>query len=99
MKSLQTMKCILCCNNPILVYNLKIQARKGLTLYNTTNGIITLKKHVNANHFIIAKKFEEEMNSRLKGEVELAKKIQIHLEVQLSSFLLPNIFSINRKNS
>jgi hypothetical protein len=70
MKSLQTMRCILCCNNPILVYNPKIQVRKGLTLYNTTNGIITSKKHMNANHFIIAKKFEEEVNSPLRGEVE-----------------------------
>jgi hypothetical protein len=29
-----------------------------------------LKKHVNANHFIIAKMFEEEVNRSLKGEVE-----------------------------
>jgi len=63
------MRCIRYCNDPILVYNLKIPVRKGLTLYNTTNGIITLKKHVNANHFIIAKKFEE-VNSPLRGEVE-----------------------------
>jgi hypothetical protein len=36
----------------------------------------TLKKHVNANHSIIAKMFEEEVNNQLKGEVkkQLAKK-------------------------
>jgi hypothetical protein len=28
-----------------------------------------LKKHVNANHFIIEKMFEEEVNRSLKGEV------------------------------
>jgi hypothetical protein len=50
--------------------------KKGLILYNTTNIITTLKKHVNANHSIIAKLFEEEVNSPLKGKVEnqLAKK-------------------------
>jgi hypothetical protein len=50
---------------------------KGLFLYNTTNGITTLKKHVNTNNSIIAKLFEEAINSPLKGKVEkkLAKKI------------------------
>jgi hypothetical protein len=50
---------------------------KGLFLYNTTNGITTLQKHANANHFIIAKLFEEAINSPLKGKVErkLAQKI------------------------
>jgi hypothetical protein len=65
----QTMRCIFCYSSPILVCNSKAQARKGLILYNTTNGITTFKKHVNANHFIIAKKFEKEVNSPLKKEV------------------------------
>jgi len=34
------------------------------------NGITTLKKHVNANHFIITKMFEEEANNPLRGEVD-----------------------------
>jgi hypothetical protein len=55
-KCLQTLRCILCYNSPILFCNPKIQARKGLIIYNTTNGITTtLKKHVNLGHFIIAK--------------------------------------------
>ncbi len=39
--------------------------------------------------------FEEEVNSPLKGKVEKqrATKSQIHVEVQLLIFLLPNIFS------
>jgi hypothetical protein len=38
---------------------------------------------VNVDHFIIAKMFEVENNSLLKGEVDkqLAKKIKIHLVV------------------
>jgi hypothetical protein len=54
-KCLQTLRCILCYNTPILFCNPKTQARKGLIIYNTTNGVTTLKKHVNAKHFIIAK--------------------------------------------
>ncbi len=50
--------------------NPKIEARKGLILYDITNGIKTLKKYVNAYHSIIAKMFKEKMNNYLKREVE-----------------------------
>jgi hypothetical protein len=53
-----------------LFCNPKIQARKGLIIYYTTNGITSLKKHVDANHFIIAKIFEEEIKDPLRREVE-----------------------------
>ncbi len=66
----QTMRCILCYNSPILFCNLKTQARKNLIIYNTTNGITTLKKQVNANNYIIAKMFEEEINNLVRGKVE-----------------------------
>jgi hypothetical protein len=54
---------------------------KGLFIYNMTNGITTLKKHINANHFIIAKLFEEAINSPLKEKRKdnLPKKDKIHL--------------------
>jgi hypothetical protein len=57
-------------------------------IYNTTNQITTLKKHVNANHSIITKIFEDEVNSPLKGDLRntLLKKDQINLAVQLSIF-------------
>jgi len=61
---------ILCYISPIWFCNPKIQARKGLIIYNTTNGITTLKKHVDANHSIIAKIFEEEVRNPLKRKVE-----------------------------
>jgi hypothetical protein len=56
-------------NNPIFVYNLKSQTKKGLTLYNITIGIIKLKKHTNANYFSIVKMLEKEMNSPWRGKV------------------------------
>lgn len=52
---LETMRCIFCYNNLILITNAKTQARKDLILYNITNGIITLKKHVLTIHSNIAK--------------------------------------------
>ncbi len=89
----QSMKCIICNNNLVLFFNFKTQAKKGLIIHNTTNGIITLKNHVNADHSIIVKIFEEELNSPLKGKVEkqLAKKNQKnqtkHLYVLLTSLV------------
>jgi hypothetical protein len=48
-----TMCSIICHNNPVLNLNPKTQARKGLIIYNTMNGIATLRKHVNSDHFEI----------------------------------------------
>jgi hypothetical protein len=56
------MKCIFCDFNPILITNAKTQARKGLILCSSANGIIALKKHVYVDHCMIEKKFEKELN-------------------------------------
>jgi hypothetical protein len=52
------MHCIFGHSNPILNLNSKTQARKGLIIYNTTNYIIALRKHVNANHSHVLKKIK-----------------------------------------
>jgi hypothetical protein len=51
----QTMCCIFCHNNLIMNVNPKTQARKGLIIYanHTSNGLATLRKHVNLDHFNI----------------------------------------------
>jgi len=60
--------------NPILITNAKTQARKCLILYNSANGITTLKEHVYVNHCMTTKMFEE-VNSLLKDvERHLQKK-------------------------
>ncbi len=64
----QTMHCIFCHNNPILNLNPKIQVSKGLIIYNTINGITTLKKHVNLYHSNVLNFFFEEMNCPLREE-------------------------------
>jgi hypothetical protein len=64
------MHCILCYQELVIAINSRIQARKGLISCCKTNGITSLKKHVDVEHLIIAKMFEEKVNSLLKGGVE-----------------------------
>jgi hypothetical protein len=52
------------------MYNKIIKSRKGLIFYYKTSEITCLKNHVDANHVILYKIFEEEVNSFLKGSVE-----------------------------
>jgi len=58
----QVMKCHLCYKTPTL-YTPRTKLRKGLISYYKTNGISTLKKHVDAEHHLLANKLDEEMNS------------------------------------
>jgi hypothetical protein len=60
------MHCILCHNNQIFA-NPKTQARKGLIIYNKTNAIATLRKHVNFTS-IFKKRFEDKVNCPLKQD-------------------------------
>jgi hypothetical protein len=78
---------ILVHNNPILNLNPKTQAKKRLTIYNTSNGKITLKKHVIVDRFIIFLKIKEEVDNPLrKEEKQLAKKKPNIFNSSISSF-------------
>jgi hypothetical protein len=66
----QVMKCILCYDNAVNIPNAKIKKRKGLIIYYKNYVIISLKKHVDANHSIIVKKIEEEINNEIIGTIE-----------------------------
>ncbi len=72
----QVMRCILCYDNVVNIPNARIKERKGLITYYKTYVIIVLKKKIDANHSIIVKFFEEEMNNETIRIVErqLAKK-------------------------
>ncbi len=52
------------------------KVKTSLISYFKNNGIIVLKKHMDANHGLIVKKIEEEMNNNFKNPLEsqLAKK-------------------------
>jgi hypothetical protein len=77
-------------HDPCHAPNPSTKERKGLITYYKTYGITTLKKHGDANHTIIVKKFEEEVNGPLKRtfEKQLAKKILNVLGNALLIFLL-----------
>jgi hypothetical protein len=85
----QTMHCIICHINPILNVNPKIQTRKRLITYNTTNGIATLRKHVNSNHPNIFFKIEEKINCPFeKDEKQPSKKRPYVYYNYMSSFFV-----------
>jgi hypothetical protein len=65
-ENLKIMVCILCYNILVIVINPKTQTRRFKSYYKT-NGITTLRKHVDVKHSIIAKKFEEKVNGLKKG--------------------------------
>ncbi len=58
------MKCILGYDNAINILNPRTFLKKGLITYYKTYGIIVFKKHVDENHCIIVKKFEEEITMK-----------------------------------
>jgi hypothetical protein len=89
----QVMRCFLCYNSPILNLNPKIQARKGLIIYNKINGITTLRKHVNSNHSNIFFKIEEEMNNPLReDEKQPLKKRQNESSNSIFNFCCKGTF-------
>jgi hypothetical protein len=65
----QIMHFILCYNNLVNASSFKTQIRKGLISYYKINGITIFNKHVNANHVIVAKTFEGEINSPLRKTI------------------------------
>jgi hypothetical protein len=64
------------CHVNFVPYNPRIKERRGIITYFKKNGITTLKKHVDSDDVILAKSFEEEMNSPLRNifEKEPTKK-------------------------
>jgi hypothetical protein len=64
------MKCILCYDNVVNIPNARTKERKGLITCYKTYDITIFKKRVDVDHFIIAKKFEEEINNEVIGRVE-----------------------------
>jgi hypothetical protein len=61
----------------ILNLNSKTQARKGLIIYNTTNGIIALKKQVNLDHCNIFLKIEKINSPMWEDEKQPSTRNQI----------------------
>jgi hypothetical protein len=69
------MRYILCYEKPIspTILGQKTKFKKRFISYFKNNGIIALKKHINGDHYLIARKFEEKINNDIKNLVELKK--------------------------
>jgi hypothetical protein len=82
-------------HEPCHAPNPSTKERKGLITYYKTYGITTLKKHGDANHTLIVKNIEEEVNGPLKRtfEKQLAKKMVNVLGNALLIYLLLKILS------
>jgi hypothetical protein len=67
-----------CYSGTVNAFNLKVQSKKGVISYYNINGIMTLEKYADANHVMIAKMFEKEVNNHVRDikvlEERLAKK-------------------------
>ncbi len=92
------MRCIHCYQNLVTEINPKTQLRKGSISYYNTNGITFLKKHVDENHSLITRRFEEKMNNLWKvlRKDNHQRKEQIHLEGQFLKNVLSRIPSKKR---
>jgi hypothetical protein len=83
------------CHVNFVPYNPRIKKRRGIRTYFNKNGITTLKKHVDTNHVVLAKRFEEEMNLPLRNifEKQPTKKRPMCLTLKYQSFLVQKILS------
>jgi hypothetical protein len=57
---------IFCYSGTVNAFNPRVQSQKGVISYYNTNGIMTLNKCANANHVMIAKMFEQEVNNDVR---------------------------------
>ncbi len=53
-----------------MLYNSRTKLKKGLISYYKTIGISFLKKHVDVEHGLLAKKLDEEVNNVVRIEIE-----------------------------
>jgi hypothetical protein len=60
----------LCYDNVVNIFNVRTKEGKRLIIDYKTYGTTTLKKHVDAYHFIIAQKIEKKINNEIGRTVE-----------------------------
>ncbi len=91
----QIMHCILCYQKPIIRINSRTQGKKRLIFQYKISGIISLKKHVDVEHIVIAKMFEKEINFLLKRRKEkqpTKKRAIVFGGSKFKIFLIKNSF-------
>jgi hypothetical protein len=88
----QIMQCLLCYKTHV-PFNPRTKLLKGLISYYKMNEIITLKKHVDPKHSLLAKAFDEEMNNLVKNgfERQFVKTRQNVSSSEISKFFIAKI--------
>jgi hypothetical protein len=56
----------------------RTKSRKRLVSYFKSSGIITLKKHVNGNHFLIARNFGKKLSNNVENLMERQCKEKVY---------------------
>ncbi len=60
----------MCYDNVVNIPSPRTKEKKGLITYYKTYGITNMKKHVDVNHSIIAKKIEKKNSNEITKSVE-----------------------------
>jgi hypothetical protein len=87
----QIMRCIIYHNDivPPKILAMHTRCKKGLIAYHKFNGITTMKKHVDFDHFILLKQFLEDVTSiisRSPFNHEPIKRKQTYVQLQYLFF-------------
>jgi hypothetical protein len=53
-----------------VLYSSRTKLRKGIISYYKSNGISALRKHMDGEHNLLAKKYDEEVNSSVRSQIE-----------------------------
>ncbi len=96
----QVIRCHLCYKKRLL-YIPRTKLRKGLISYYKTNGKLALKKHVDVEHDLLAKKLDEKVNSleRIQVENQLTKKRENVSSIEISKFFFAKFLTRKMKCS
>ncbi len=79
------------CRANVFHYNPRTKERRKIITYFKKNGIIVLKEHVDANHVVLANRFEEEMNSPLG---KILEKQPTKKRPNVSNFEISKFFGV-----
>lgn len=85
----QLICCVISYNDPMsfTIFTQRTRLKKGLVFYFKNNGLIALKKHLNANHGLSAKKFEKNEHRKSHGKTICKGKTCNKWECNLQLFV------------
>ncbi len=82
-----------------MLYNFKTKLRKGLISYYKINGTSTLKKQVDVEHILLAKKLGEQVNNLMRTQVEKnqLKRGKMYFHIKFLKIFLQNFLTRRMK--